>query len=123
MCQSRQARSGISLGMSYRHERTVKIRFTTFSARRMAPTSVYGPKYRAPSDWNRRVTNTRGYGSCSVTLMYGYDLSSRSAMLNRDLYSLIRLFSRISACASDGTTMVSMSRIRRTICRVLTLVS
>jgi hypothetical protein len=42
--------------MSYRHDRTVKIRFTTLSARRIAPTSVYGPKYRLPSSISRRVT-------------------------------------------------------------------
>ena len=48
-----------------------------------AATSVYGPKYRAPSSCNRRVTMTRGNGSWTVTLMYGYDLSSRSAMLKR----------------------------------------
>ena len=70
----------LSMGTA-RHDRTVKIRFTTSSDRRMAVTSVYGPKYRAPSPSTRRVTNTRGYGSCTVTLMYGYVLSSRSITL------------------------------------------
>ena len=39
--------------------------------------------------------------------MYGYDLSSRSAMLYFGWYSLMRFASRISACASLGTTIVS----------------
>ena len=34
----------------------MKIRFTTLSARRIAPTSVYGPKYRLPSSMRWRVT-------------------------------------------------------------------
>ncbi len=58
------------------------MRLTTLSERRIAPTSVYGPKYFAPSLLTCRVTNMRAKGSFTVTLMYGYDLSSRSAMLN-----------------------------------------
>ena len=37
--------------------------FSALSERLMAPTSVYGPKYRAPSLIKRRVTYTRGNGS------------------------------------------------------------
>ena len=53
--------------------------------------------------------------------MYGYDLSSRSAMLYCGWYSLIRFASRISACASLGTTIVSSPPTDSISARVLML--
>ena len=58
-----------------------------------------------------------------VTLMYGYDLSSRSATLYFGRYSLIRFASRMSACASLGTTIVSRPAACCMSATVLTLVS
>ena len=40
--------------------------------------------------------------------MYGYDLSSRSRMLKRGLYCLMKVCSVSSASASVATTSVSM---------------
>ena len=90
----------------------------TSNAWRMGPTDVYGPKYRAPSWTTRRVTYTLGNGSWTVTLMYGYRLSSRRRMLKRGWCSLMRFASRMSASISVPTTRVSRESTWRMSSRV-----
>ena len=51
---------------------------------------------------------TRGYGSETVTAMYGNDLSSRSRTLNGGRCRLTRFCSRWSASASLCVTITSM---------------
>ena len=62
---------------------------------------------------------TRGYSSATVTAMYGYDLSSRSRMLNVGRWRLIRFCSRKSASVSDSAETNSMVSIRSTSSAVL----
>ena len=92
------ARAAMGFGRDIRRDLFHTV--TGYSAREVG-------EFGAPSLITRRVTYTRGKGSWTVTLMYGYRLSSRRRMLKRGRCSLMRLASRMSASASDPTTMVS----------------
>ena len=61
-----------------------------------------------------RVNITRGYGSETVTAMYGKDLSSRSLTLNGGRCRLTRFCSRCSASASLWVTITSTRPTRPT---------
>jgi len=80
--------------------------------RRSWATSVYGPKYRAQGyslagDQHPRERVSEGDGDGGIALV----------VLEADVESgpilLMRLFSRMSDCGSDGTTIVSTSAMRR----------
>ncbi len=96
-----------SLGSVLEQSRRPYILFKSSIVSRTAFPEKNGPKYLALSFFRVRENRILGYGSCTVTLIYGYVLSSTSIVLYLGRCSLIRLFSRTSASSSVSVTMYS----------------